>query len=304
MPRQTKPKRPNLIKLADSAATLLKAPGGGWTWQTAVDDVAGNAGLTDAERAELYDLLAARGCPNPAPGEDVDPFEGGGPFDDPDDQVDDVGRPMDAPEDDGPFYDRAKALDDPGEEQDPEHDRISAAMEDEVQRAREAGEIEDDGTPSSDEVLEALDAVEARERAQADVTTTTERPEAKGGHLTISFPRGNDDAQATAEAIARSLQDEPIEGLTVETKAAGGPERRTTRELLAEAEDTARRLRVRLLNEGARERLDNGRPLPSEAMRSLEALHPLRKTLRPAVFDQVMTTIVAEIEREWGPIVT
>lgn len=253
MPRQTKPKRPNLIKLADSAATLLKAPGGGWTWQTAVDDVAGNAGLTDAELAELYDLLAARGCPNPAPAEDADPFE-----------------TDDGPGDDGPFYDRAKALDDPGEEQDPEHDRISAVMEDEAQRAREAGEIEDDGTPSPDEVLEALDAVEARERALLD-------------DLGQSSTRLENDGEPP----------EPPD-----------PRRRTTRELLAEAEDTARRLRVRLLNEGARERLDNGRPLPSEAMRSLEALHPLRKTLRPAVFDQVMTTIVAEIEREWGPIVT
>jgi hypothetical protein len=286
VPRQTKPKRPNLIKLADSAATLLKAPGGGWTWQTAVDDVAGNAGLTDAERTELYALLEARGCPQPNAGEDADPFE-----------------TDDGPGDEGPFYDRAKALDDPDEPGQPGEgpdDVVGQIVGPDgvtmvdvprwatTEPTHAGGDIghdpvgEDDDTPNADEVLEALDAVEARERAQ-------------GPTMDLVGPD-----QTLGVELQRDADGEP----TRVTPGGHVIERRSTRELLAEAEDTARRLRVRLLNEGARERLDDARPIPSEAMRSLEALHPLRKTLRPAVFDQVMTTIVAEIEREWGPIVT
>jgi hypothetical protein len=291
MARQTKPKRPNLIKLADTSAALLKAVGGGWTWQTAVDDVAGNAGLTASERAELEQLLAARGCPPPDPGEDDKPSQ-------PD------------PGDEGPYYDRDKALDEPGDDEAPPTTETTIPPG-EVGYTRPA-------EPDDDSDLDA-DAFDAAARAPTHAAGIGHDPVGEpddvvgqivgpDGEQTVDVPRWAAEAspELAAGLDASRLQRIADQAGDDEPSTIGRPgsERRTTRELLAEAEDTARRLRVRLLNEGARERLDDARPLSSEAMRSLEALHPLRKTLRPAVFDQVMATIVAEIEREWGPIVT
>lgn len=399
MPRQTKPKRPNLIKLAETADTLLKATGGGWTWETAVDDVAGNAGLTDAERLELHALLEARGHHPPRPGDDV------------------AAQPD--PGDEGPYYDREQALNEPGDDLEAEAQATDAAIvaaferEERLSAELEAAELEGHGTGGgsvnfrgggdllpnvdgeTDGTGEALPPIEgpddvAGQIVGPDGVTTIDVPRWATVSRTAVDPRdadmlrgaGIDPAEVpmVAEAEARANREilafaigpgitipmrmVPGQGLTSDpynprehgsdtiagpqhvttlrwldgretpiprgpvsmhskngrfwlepgapeeirtTTTAGpgtGPERRSTRELLAEAEDTARRLRVRLLNECARERLDDGRPLPSEAMRSLEALHPLRKTLPPAAFDQVMATLVAAIEKDWGPIVT
>lgn len=307
--------RPNLAKLATAISDLLNTPSGGWTYASAIADVVGDRKLTAPELARLGVALHELGHHRPAADDrhvSADELAhsserraalAAGASPEQAEQHADTFAPADydPSDDEGPFYDRAKALDEPGDDEPAEREQPAGPDDDEDETPlhdqpgyREEAPF-DQLTPEEDRA-EWTEAARAREPALT-------MDDGKGGTLVVEYPPGNADAEATAKGLAAALQDENIEGLEISTRERteeGHPERRPTAIRLLDCKSDLRRLRVTLALEQARELADVGRPISSEAMRSLEALHPLRKTLSGESFDAVFDTVVDAIEEAWG----